>query len=216
MPACFERRHGLWPPAAGGARPGHPRLADRSAAHRLGRRPQQRQHGYTRNRIRHGLLPAIARPSRTFARPLPGQPATQPRPRRCWTSWPRWTCRPLGLPPAIAALQARSAAAAPGQRAAPLAAPRTARRQAAQLDELLDQLQACTTRGHGIRIKVGRDSSSGQGDTLEWHRRLSAVSGCPVRFCAVRPAVGLFGASGKLSIPRQPAASVVFPPIQWH
>ena len=26
---------------------------------------------------------------------------------------------------------------------------------AAQLDELLDQIAACTTRGHAIRIKVG-------------------------------------------------------------
>ncbi len=39
---------------------------------------------------------------------------------------------------------------------------------AAQLDELLDQLQACRTRGHGINIKVGEGQVRRQGSLLAW------------------------------------------------
>ena len=41
--------------------------------------------------------------------------------------------------------------------------------QAAQLDELLDQLQACTTRGHRIHIKVGGGYARRLGQTLTWY-----------------------------------------------
>ena len=40
---------------------------------------------------------------------------------------------------------------------------------AAQLDELLDQVAACTTRGHGIHIKVGSGYAERQGDVLTWY-----------------------------------------------
>ena len=40
---------------------------------------------------------------------------------------------------------------------------------AAQLDELLDQVAACTTRGHQIRIKVGQGFAVRQGDSLAWY-----------------------------------------------
>lgn len=39
----------------------------------------------------------------------------------------------------------------------------------AQLNELLDQLQACTTRGHRIHIKVGQGFVERQGDALHWY-----------------------------------------------
>ena len=40
---------------------------------------------------------------------------------------------------------------------------------AAQLDELLDQLAACTTRGHQIRIKVGHGHVQRRGAELHWY-----------------------------------------------
>ena len=40
---------------------------------------------------------------------------------------------------------------------------------AAQLDELLDQLAACTTRGHKINIKVGSGFAVRQGENLTWY-----------------------------------------------
>ena len=39
----------------------------------------------------------------------------------------------------------------------------------AQLDELLDQVAACTTRGHQIRIKVGNGFVRREGDVLAWY-----------------------------------------------
>ena len=41
--------------------------------------------------------------------------------------------------------------------------------QAAQLDELLVQLEACTTRGHRIHIKVGPGFARRQGPHLAWY-----------------------------------------------
>ena len=40
---------------------------------------------------------------------------------------------------------------------------------AAQLNELLDQIASCTTRGHRIHIKVGAGFASRQGENLTWY-----------------------------------------------
>jgi tRNA(Ile)-lysidine synthase len=40
---------------------------------------------------------------------------------------------------------------------------------AAQLGELLDQIAACTTRGHQINIKIGRGYAQREGDKLAWY-----------------------------------------------
>lgn len=40
---------------------------------------------------------------------------------------------------------------------------------AAQLDELLDQLAACTTRGHKINVKAGSGFAVRQGENLTWY-----------------------------------------------
>ena len=42
---------------------------------------------------------------------------------------------------------------------------------AAQLDELLDQIACCTTRGHRIRLKVGGGFVERRGDGLSWYNR---------------------------------------------
>lgn len=41
--------------------------------------------------------------------------------------------------------------------------------QAAQLDELLDQLEACSTRGHRIHIKIGSGHARRLGQSLTWY-----------------------------------------------
>jgi len=38
----------------------------------------------------------------------------------------------------------------------------------AQLDELLDQIEACTTRGHRIHIKVGPGQVAREGEHLQY------------------------------------------------
>ena len=45
----------------------------------------------------------------------------------------------------------------------------TTQASAAQLSELLDQLAACTTRGHKIHIKLGSGFAARQGEYLTWY-----------------------------------------------
>lgn len=47
----------------------------------------------------------------------------------------------------------------------------SANASAAQLDELLDQIAACATRGHHIRLKVGAGRVERQGEILAWYNR---------------------------------------------
>jgi tRNA(Ile)-lysidine synthase len=39
----------------------------------------------------------------------------------------------------------------------------------AQLEELLDQLDACTTHGHRIHLKVGQGFVQRNGEVLNWY-----------------------------------------------
>jgi tRNA(Ile)-lysidine synthase len=39
----------------------------------------------------------------------------------------------------------------------------------AQLDQLLDQVRACTTRGHRIHLKVAGGFAERKGDRLHWY-----------------------------------------------
>jgi tRNA(Ile)-lysidine synthase len=41
----------------------------------------------------------------------------------------------------------------------------------AQLEELLDQIAACATRGHHIQLKVGAGRVERQGEILAWYNR---------------------------------------------
>jgi tRNA(Ile)-lysidine synthase len=125
---------------------------------------------YTRNRIRHGLLPALAQAFPQFRETFARSAAMRRRRRRCWTSWPRWTCRPPASRPPSPRCSAQPRRARPTLLRHWLRSVRTARRpSAAQLDELLDQLQACTTRGHRIRIKVGTGFVERAGQRLDWY-----------------------------------------------
>lgn len=47
----------------------------------------------------------------------------------------------------------------------------SANASAAQMEELLDQIAACATRGHHIRLKVGAGRVERQGEILAWYNR---------------------------------------------
>jgi tRNA(Ile)-lysidine synthase len=75
----------------------------------------------------------------------------------------------MGMPPLIVALQALSRARQANVlrywlRKVYLAVP-----SAAQMNELLDQIAACTTRGHKIRIKVAQGFVERKGAQLDWY-----------------------------------------------
>jgi acetyl-CoA carboxylase carboxyl transferase subunit alpha len=120
------------------------------------RRPDQRRPALTRNRIRAHLLPALEAAFPAVPRHLCPLARMRHRPQQLLDDVAARTCTGGRQPPADCSRCRCCQPRAPGQPVAPLAAQAHGTGpSAAQLDELLDQMQACTTRGHRIRIKVG-------------------------------------------------------------
>jgi tRNA(Ile)-lysidine synthase len=118
--------------------------------------PTNANTAYTRNRIRHGLLPALAQTfpqfRETFARSTRHAAQAQ---ALLDDELAALDLQATGDPPAIAALRELSRARQGNALRHWLRSAHGTAASAAQLSELLDQIEACTTRGHGIRIKVG-------------------------------------------------------------
>ena len=124
---------------------------------------------YTRNRIRARLLPALdaAFPQfrETFARSIGHAGEAQ----QLLDELAAADLVTVGQPPAIRALQALSTARQGNVlrhwlRATPGATP-----SAAQLREVLRQVDACRTRGHRIHLKVGAGFLVRKGPLLDWY-----------------------------------------------
>jgi tRNA(Ile)-lysidine synthase len=123
---------------------------------------------FTRNRIRHLVLPALEQAfpqfRETFARSARHAAQAQALLDRVGAE----DLAAMGGAPAIAALQRL-----PRERQANLLRHwlRTVHGEAAsaaQLDELLGQVGACTTRGHGLNLKVGRGVVERAGPALRF------------------------------------------------
>ncbi len=110
---------------------------------------------YTRNRIRQQLLPQLMQvfpqARETFARSSRHAAQAQV----LLLEMAQQDLAQVGMPPAIAALQILSQARQANVLRHWLTSACSTTPSAAQLDELLAQVQACTTRGHAIHIKVG-------------------------------------------------------------
>ncbi len=124
---------------------------------------------YTRNRIRHRLLPALdaAFPQfrDTFARSAEHAAQASELLRELAEA----DLAAVGEPPRLAALQALSRARQANVLRHWLRSVHGTTPAAAQLAELLDQIAACTTRGHRIRIKVGRGFAVREAQVLGWY-----------------------------------------------
>ena len=129
--------------------------------------PSNQSLAYTRNRIRAEVLPVLERH-------LPGAKHTLLRTARHAAQAMRLLsdlahidAAQVGLPPRIEALQML-----PIQRQANLVrhwlAQLGTQAQEGQLQELLRQVQACTTRGHRIELKVGSGQIVRKGQHLSW------------------------------------------------
>ena len=130
--------------------------------------PTNADTSFTRNRIRHLLLPALeeAFPQvrETFARSARHAAQAQ----EVLDGVAAEDLARMGGTPAITALQQLPRARQANVLRHWLRSAHAASASAAQLQELLDQVADCTTRGHKIRIKVGRGFVERQAERLRY------------------------------------------------
>jgi tRNA(Ile)-lysidine synthase len=155
MPACFER-HGM--------RFERPLLGVSGAAIRAWlaaqdivfiEDPTNANIAFTRNRIRHELLPALERAFPQFRETFGRSARHAAQAQELLAGLAADDLRAVGNPPAVQALRGLARARQANVLRHWLRTEFDAAASAAQLDELLDQVAACATRGHRIRIKVG-------------------------------------------------------------
>jgi tRNA(Ile)-lysidine synthase len=131
--------------------------------------PTNADERFTRNRIRARLLPALDEAFPQFRDTFARSAAHAAEAQRLLEEVAAEDLHHVGAPPQIARLRELSR---PRQanvlrhwlRSAHGTVPSTA-----QLQELLDQIAACSTRGHRIRLKVGAGFVERQGAVLAWY-----------------------------------------------
>ena len=136
--------------------------------------PSNADTGFTRNRIRHLLLPALQecfpQYRETFARS--SRHAAQAQ--ELLETVAAEDLARMGGTPAITALQVLPRARQGNVLRHWLRVAHAASASAAQLEELLDQVADCKTRGHQIRIKVGEGFVLRQGERLAYQPEAGA------------------------------------------
>ena len=124
---------------------------------------------YTRNRIRQQVMPGLAQAFPQIAQTVARSSANAAQAAELLDDLAQIDLQATGAPPRIGALQALSEARMANVLRYWL---RTAHGQtpsAAQLAQLQQQLQRCTTRGHQIHIKVGRGYIQRHRDVIDWY-----------------------------------------------
>ena len=124
---------------------------------------------YTRNRIRAVLLPALAQALPQFHATFARSAGHAAQAQQLLGELAAQDLEAVGDPPRIAALQALSRARQANVLRHWLMQAHGCSPSAAQLDQLLDQVRACTTRGHRIRLKVAGGFAEREGDFLHWY-----------------------------------------------
>lgn len=135
--------------------------------------PTNTDERFTRNRIRARLLPALAGAFPQFRETFARSARHAAQAQAVLSEVAQMDLDVVGSPPEIRCLQGFSVARQANvlrywlqkENATP---------SAAQLDELLDQVAACTTRGHRIRIKVGTGYITRHGDKLAFGQEPAA------------------------------------------
>ncbi|MDQ0569745.1 tRNA(Ile)-lysidine synthase [Variovorax paradoxus] len=131
--------------------------------------PTNEDERYTRNRIRAVLLPALERTfpqfRTTFARSIGHAAQAQ----ELLGELAAQDLAVVGHPPRIASLQGLSRARQANVLRHWLMQAHGCAPSAAQLDQLLGQVRACTTRGHRIHLKVANGFIERRGDLLHWY-----------------------------------------------
>ncbi|WP_431112019.1 tRNA lysidine(34) synthetase TilS [Variovorax paradoxus] len=131
--------------------------------------PTNQDERYTRNRIRAVLLPALAQTFPQFRSTLARSVGHAAQAQELLGELAAQDLAAVGNPPSIAALRALSKARQANVLRHWLMQAHGCAPSAAQLDQLMSQLQACTTRGHRIHLKVANGFVERGGDFLHWY-----------------------------------------------
>lgn len=131
--------------------------------------PTNTDERYTRNRIRARLLPALEASFPAFRDTFARSAAHAAQAHELVLELAQQDILRVGVPPQLAVLQTLSAARQGNLLRYWLHSTHQTTPTAAQLAELLRQIAACTTRGHHIRIKLGRGFAVRMGPQLHWY-----------------------------------------------
>ena len=131
--------------------------------------PTNTDQRYTRNRIRAQLLPALETAFPAFRDTFARSASNAAQAAELLDELAQQDLLRVGAPPHITVLQGLSRARQANVLRHWLRVAYATTPSAAQLGELLNQLAACTTRGHRIHIKVGRGFVVRSGPQLGWY-----------------------------------------------
>ena len=132
--------------------------------------PSNADEAFTRNRIRIKLLPALADAFPQFRETFARSASHAAQAQQLLIEVARQDLEATGSPPNIESLQKLSRVRQANALRLWLQRDRETSASTAQLEELLDQVAACTTRGHAIRIKVGHGFVERSGGQLAFTR----------------------------------------------
>ncbi|MDR6537635.1 tRNA lysidine(34) synthetase TilS [Variovorax soli] len=124
---------------------------------------------YTRNRIRLQLLPALAATLPQFRETFARSARNAAKASRLLAEIAASDIAAAGSPPALAALRSLPRGRLANVLRHWLKREHDAVPSEAQLEQLLDQIEACSTRGHRIRLKVADGYVQREDDVLRWY-----------------------------------------------
>jgi tRNA(Ile)-lysidine synthase len=133
--------------------------------------PTNQEVRYTRNRIRRDLMPMLGSCFPSFRQTFARSARHAAQAQALLDELAALDAQRCGLPPRVKDLQTLSADRLANLLRHWLNALRDpqARASTAQLDELVRQIQACTTRGHRIDLRVGSGFVRRSGEVLGWY-----------------------------------------------
>lgn len=131
--------------------------------------PSNANEQFTRNRIRARLLPALEAAFPPFRDTFARSAAHAAQAQALLQEVAAQDLLIVGTPPVISALRAMSRPRCANLLRYWLMAQHQVAPNSAQLHELLDQIEACSTRGHRIHIKVATGFVRREGERLDWY-----------------------------------------------
>ena len=131
--------------------------------------PTNTDESFTRNRIRAKLLPALDAAFPQFRDTFSRSSSHAAQAQELLNEVAVDDLQKTGNPPNIKQLQQLSDARMGNALRFWLKTTHQTTPSTAQLNQLIDQIKVCTTRGHKIHVKVGRGFTERQGDCVHWY-----------------------------------------------